>query len=667
MKKLPIRIKLFIAFLIVAIVASLHTLVQHYYTKKVSEVGEFMRAVESLNTTVLKGQMYKSNFIMNDLIKPSFYINETSQNLYDLKQTTASQLDQIEVLRSKSFAKKGTISERLDSLYFLVDVLSDEFDILAETSLKLGFEDFGLVGEMRAIAHELEKEFSDIIPMREILMLRRHEKDFIIRKNLKYRDRFNDHTEVLRAKLKADINDPDTKNCLLLLNRYQQAFNLICNHNEYLGLNSEETGLKGSILKHTDSILNQNSELNIQVQKIAAIDLRNLRTVFVISLLLTTVVTVLVVFRLSTLMSRSIRGLSHSIQDFVKSGFAQNLELSQYEDRRDEIGDLYKNFKILSDEVTVHFKEYRKNAESKHKEIVLKNKKINEQKLLLEERQRLLSKRNGSLMDSIMYAKRIQTALFPTGKILREIFGDHILVFKPKDVVSGDFYWVHERGNSIYFAVGDCTGHGVPGAFMSILAFNQLNYAMKQHQLTKPGQILGYLDKNIKSLLNRDGATETVHDGMDIILCRYLIDEERFEFASANRPLLAMRNREIERLTGNRTSIGGLIKENERVFKNVSFAADKYDLLFLTTDGYSDQFGGRMDKKLKNSGFLANLKSVNHFNLKDSQTMLLRNFSKWKGDKEQVDDVCVLGILTDKLINMHESKFTRHESKIETL
>ena len=393
------------------------------------------------------------------------------------------------------------------------------------------------------------------------------------------------------------------------------------------------------------------------MERISEIELQNLKTLFFLSIALSTVFTILVVTYLSRLMSRSIGKLSEGVQRFVKSDFTREFDIPRLNNRKDELGALYGNFKKLSEEVTVHFKNYRLNAEAKHREILSKNEKIIEQKSQLESHRNLLSKRNKSLMDSIIYARRIQSAILPGEEELTNLLGENIFMFKPKDIVSGDFYWVEETDDSLYFAVADCTGHGVPGAFMSILGYNHLNQAIREIGYRHPGEILDYLNQGISELLNPQNVEDGVKDGMDIILCRWIMDEQRLEYAGANRPLVIIENDEVTTLNTNRRAIGWMYKQGKRkTFDTHEVSLSQNQTLFLCSDGYSDQFGGERDKKLKAKHFKKKLVASAKENSENGKRQLIRSFRSWKGKNEQIDDVCILGVRSSELFSKSEKR-----------
>jgi serine phosphatase RsbU (regulator of sigma subunit) len=608
----------------------------------------YTQEIEAFKSLILQGSRIQSDFLTYDLIDNRFFLNEGSENLFLFEQLGAVEVEKVKELRSHPVAKKGDILQRLDSIDLMTKKIRRDFNELVQSALITGFEDFGTTGEMREYAHRLEDEFNHLIPTSDLLMLRRHEKDFIIRKKDKYRRKFNNLYFSIKASLE-DKTAPGILDCLLTLQRYHETFNEMYLLHLKNGINTKG-GLRGEVSKTTRLLLSETDAILLEVEKISAPELRNLKRLFYLSIALSTIVTIWVVIYLSRVMSRSIRTLSGGVHQFVVSNFEDDFKSDHFEKRKDELGALYRNFQKLSEEVTVHFKNYRMNAEAKHREITEKNDQIVKQKAQLEAQRNLLSRRNQSLMDSILYARRIQSALLPNIQRLKSMIGEHTLVFKPKDIVSGDFYWVEQTADSLYFAVADCTGHGVPGAFMSILGYNHLNQAIRESGLKEPGAILNYLNENISKLLNRENLEDGVKDGMDIILCRWIFSEKILEYAGANRPLLVTSEGESTTYATDRLAIGWMYGNTALPpFHTFRLRLKMNETIFLFTDGFSDQFGGDDNKKLKPRNFKKLLSEASKGSAQNCRMQLIRSFREWKGNNEQVDDVCVLGVKAAEL------------------
>ncbi|MDP1800247.1 MAG: tetratricopeptide repeat protein [Bacteroidota bacterium] len=268
----------------------------------------------------------------------------------------------------------------------------------------------------------------------------------------------------------------------------------------------------------------------------------------------------------------------------------------------------------------------------KQKEIInIQKQETEEQKSIIEEKQK-------EIVDSINYAKRIQYTLLAHEDILKENLKEHFVLFKPKDIVSGDFYWATKKDNRFYLAVCDCTGHGVPGAFMSLLNISFLNEAINEKNISEPHEVFNHVRKRLIENISQNGG----QDGMDgILVCIDTLKNTITYSAANNSPILISANEAVE-LPKDKMPVGKGERENSFTLQHIDIKNG--DILYLYTDGFADQFGGPKGKKYKYKQLNSRLLAINQLPLKDQSSTLLSNFKDWKGNLEQVDDVCVIGI-----------------------
>ena len=270
----------------------------------------------------------------------------------------------------------------------------------------------------------------------------------------------------------------------------------------------------------------------------------------------------------------------------------------------------------------------------------------------------IVNEKNREITDSINYAKRIQDALFPTLANFYKSFPKSYLIYKPKDIVAGDFYWMEKVENKMLFAVADCTGHGVPGAMVSVICNNALNRAVREFKITQPSAILDKVTELVKYTFEK--SEEKVLDGMDISLCSFNLATRELEFAGANNSLyIITKNKEkfiefkdnrtvsdaqanLITIPANKQPIGNF--DYLEPFTNHQLQLEKGDFICLFSDGYADQFGGEKGKKFKYAPFKRLLLSSYHLSFNQQQDLIASTFDQWKGDLEQIDDVCVMGI-----------------------
>jgi serine phosphatase RsbU (regulator of sigma subunit) len=272
------------------------------------------------------------------------------------------------------------------------------------------------------------------------------------------------------------------------------------------------------------------------------------------------------------------------------------------------------------------------------------NKELQAQKEEIVTQKHIIEEKNKDITDSIKYAQRIQEAILPSEEAAKEALPDHFVFYQPKDIISGDFYWVEKKEELVFFAVADCTGHGVPGALMSIVGNGALNKAVNEHKLSDPANILDFVNKSINDALRQNRTDSKIRDGMDIALCVYDTKKKTIEFAGANNPLYLMRKNEIHSTPGDKQPIGSFIEELARPFTKKTVQLEKGDRLFIFSDGFADQFGGPQGKKFKYARLQKLLIENASLSMNELKEKLASEFVSWKGNLEQIDDVCVMGV-----------------------
>jgi ligand-binding sensor domain-containing protein/serine phosphatase RsbU (regulator of sigma subunit) len=265
--------------------------------------------------------------------------------------------------------------------------------------------------------------------------------------------------------------------------------------------------------------------------------------------------------------------------------------------------------------------------------------------LEIREQKEEIEDQHKKIKDSIAYAKRIQSAILPPGRIVKEYLKESFILYKPKDVVAGDFYWMHNlppdaehKNGRVLFSAADCTGHGVPGAMISVVCNNALNRAVREYSLSDPGKIL---DKAREIVIQEfEKSDEEVKDGMDLALC--ILDGNKLQYAGAHNPLWIVRNGELLETKGDRQPIG--IYDRPMPYTTHTFDLESGDIIYIFSDGFADQFGGEKGKKFMSSNFKRLVLSIRDESMEKQRVLLDNAFEEWKGNLEQIDDVCVIGV-----------------------
>ncbi|CAN5356385.1 hypothetical protein BH09BAC5_BH09BAC5_16500 [soil metagenome] len=288
--------------------------------------------------------------------------------------------------------------------------------------------------------------------------------------------------------------------------------------------------------------------------------------------------------------------------------------------------------------------------QEKEKQRILENQKeklelqVIERTSEITEQKKVIEEKNKDITDSILYAKKIQDAMLPAADVTLQLFPSSFILFQPKDIVSGDFYWLSEIRNFRFIAAADCTGHGVPGALMSMTGNNLLNQLVNERNLNSTKEILIHLDEAIRKSLKQERADVESKDGMDIALCRFNSDFSELLFSGANRPLWMIRENEIIEYKPVKKSIGGTHSGNDAEFTEVKIALMKNDFIYLFSDGFADQFGGPEGKKFMTKQLKKVLLDIHQLPVAQQKSELEKSFSVWKNNLEQVDDVLIIGI-----------------------
>lgn len=248
-----------------------------------------------------------------------------------------------------------------------------------------------------------------------------------------------------------------------------------------------------------------------------------------------------------------------------------------------------------------------------------------------------------NVTDSIRYAKRLQDSILPPERRIRELLPEAFVYYRPKDIVSGDFYWMEQVGDRVLFAAVDCTGHGVPGAFMSLVGHNGLNQAAKERGLSRPSEVLKELNRIAYEALHKDREQHLIRDGMDLALCSYDRERRILDYAGANSPLYVVREGATQAYAPNKTAVGSF-DLNGSAFAEHRVELRPGDMVYVFSDGYADQFGGPKGKKFMYRRFRELLGEISAQPMDRQRRMLHDAFNAWRGAHEQVDDILVIGM-----------------------
>jgi len=654
-------------FTIISILTAFHT--SYYYQKK-EKIANISQQVIKLETGLLKAINKQERFLNIETSNPVYF--ETGESSYlrgferifgELKLNTTrlskNELDQ------ESIYKINLIMQKLEDF----DTL---FSQMVFAIRKRGFKNFGVEGEMREAVHKLEK--LEEVGLEEVLMLRRHEKDYIIRHDPIYIVRH----EKIANKIIADINKNNfigQKNkieILIVLKNYLFLFDEIVSFEGIIGLKTN-TGFKRKINNQITDLLSQLNKLelhNSSYQRTLLLELNYSTGIFWVIYLMSTIVLSIVISKRFT---KRLVMLSSRLNYFVRTNFTTRLELLPYTSQ-DEVGQLWNNFIKMEQEIVDYINLFKEKVDEKVIELFQKTEKIELQKKELSFQKEVSDKKNKDLLDSMRYAWRIQQALIPTEKTFDKNIKKGFVHFVPKEIVSGDIYWTHSVQNKeseeIIFSTIDCTGHGVPGAFMSILAVSAINFAVLNKGHKEPAKVLQTTNNYVFNTLkyyNGNSKSCTTKYGMDMLFCKLNREKLNLEYSGANRPLYIVRKNKgkdseeigleketykvkvfsdalIFEIKATKKSVGVLDKKQSYSYVNNRIKVKQGDMLYLTSDGFADQFGGEKKKKFMISRLKSLFALIHDLEESEQKKMIQRTMQDWQGNEEQVDDITIMGV-----------------------
>jgi len=323
----------------------------------------------------------------------------------------------------------------------------------------------------------------------------------------------------------------------------------------------------------------------------------------------------------------------------------------------DEIGELAEGYNEMTEQIHNYVesisamnRDLEKKVDERTREVVEQKEEIETQKEEIEAQLDLatlqrdtISKQKDLILDSIHYAERIQSAILPPVHMLKEFLSDHFILFKPRDIVSGDYYWAREKDQKILIAVADCTGHGVPGGFLSMLGISSMNEIVNRSAELDPGKILEELREVVIASMHQTGSRDEAQDGIEIALCIIDLKRKSMEYAGANRPLYLVREGAVQHYRPDRMPIG-IYEQDPVPFTNHTIKLKKGDSIYLFSDGYVDQLGGPHRKTFRAINFRKLLLEIQDEPMEKQEAILVEKMALWQGKVEQIDDVLVLGI-----------------------
>jgi len=634
-------------------------LISWLYTSKKTEIDFFISKVNELNTKVLNDSEVIHDFFTYETVNPQFfetgkssYLQEHEKNIMDIENS-------LQYLTKSKTASDFQLNSRINAVNQLLAKYNILLDSMHHLILSRGFKDYGCEGEMREYIHKIENiENSNKL---EMLMLRRHEKDFIIRGETKYVAEFNTRLKSFYTEIQYNENFSTREKIqqTFLLEKYGESFNRLVELEYLMGLKNN-TALKYDIDSIRKSINNNFGEINLQAQEKKDSWNRQMRVWYMgigIAILL---IGIIFSFTASKLFSRRLTLVTKNMEQFVNSNFTKNVYLV-HGDSDNEINNLIRNYSKMKQEIVVLLNNFQKKVDMQMEEVMEQKNKIEQQNeeiraqsddmfqksRMIQIQNEELEQKNVNIINSITYAKRIQAALLPPVEKIKEYFDDAFVFYKPRDIISGDFYWVKhiKTPNNQYtvIAAADCTGHGVPGALMSMLGVALLNEITLKKSESSPAIMLDKMREKIISYFAQNIDNRSAGDGMDIGLAVLNKKERTLQYAGANRPLYLFRNNDFINVGGDKMPVGKYVI-NDKKFSNNTIKLEENDVVYMFSDGFSDQTGGNQGRKFLTKNLRSLFEKIYMMPFPEQELILQQTFDNWRGSYEQIDDVLVLGL-----------------------
>lgn len=635
-----IRAKMLASFFFFLVIILFISVINIWFDIKETRINSLLQILSEVNHNIQRANKLEKGFYENETINAHFYASGTSSYLNKRRQTINIIKRNLDTLKK---SQNLSVESQVDSLIKCFEYYEVSFAQMVKEIKYRGFKDYGLVGEMREYIHYIE-DHKEQLDLAKILMVRRHEKDFIIRRDLQYTEKMKVAVAVLRDDIQHHVTETRLRNELIkTVNNYYNSFSKLVEVGQRLGLNDKQ-GIKAQLgeasIRLEEVIISFNKYIGTHAKALKKQNRLLLSTVMMLGVGLM----VFLAFYLTRILSRPIHNLSTSIQTVVENDFSKDVAFEKVK-TNDEIGRLSKDFSFMLEKMQENLDKVKKSSEE-------------------------IKRKRDLLLTSINYARKIQGAILPTEEEIQAYFPENFVIYSPMHVVSGDFYWIGKRKKKLFMAVVDCTGHGVPGGFMSMIGNILLNEIIIQHKTFAPAQVLEQLDSEIQSALRQNQNLN--NDGMDVSLIMVeklqelenevieslahpdlVLEEEtsrlqavklfKVTFAGAKNSLFYAKNNDIIEIKGTRRSIGGRRPLYKDAFEDKELVLEEGTNLYFTTDGLLDQHN-QLRKKFTKKRFLSTIDAHKEKTMLEQQAALESVMYDFMGTEPQRDDITVVGI-----------------------
>lgn len=606
-----IRAKLLFAFFGFLMIVSFLALVDFLFEIREKRIERILDKLQQVKLNLQTAERDQYVFFKDEIINPDFHKSGKSAVLERREKLIQSITQDLQDLRSFGEINTSKVVQETSNLTRNLQLYEDKFAQIVQLSRQRGFKDYGTEGDMRKYIHEIE-ESNTTFDMAKLLMIRRHEKDFILRKEKSYIEKLSKMVDLLAEEVQ---DQPRLSN---LLRQYESAFKQLAKLEEQIGFN-EDKGLKKELNAFQKSIISSIEKIDAEITGQVNY-LRAQNNVIQLGVVIGGGGLIIFLgFFLTRILSRPISKLSGSIHRIVESNFDDAVHFPQIKSR-DELGMLSQDVSFMIDRVKASLNEIKDKSEK-------------------------VERKHRILMEGVTYAKRIQQAILPTYTI-EQYFKKFFVIYRPQFDVSGDFYWFTRHDDKYLLAVVDCTGKGVSGAFMSMIGNTLLNEVIDEKNIEDPSLILETLNTEFRISLHQEQNLSS--DSMDVCLCKIekSPDKENYwniTYAGANRPLIYSQGWNICELKPTPRSIGGRDINKQLSFENQSIELKKGDFLYLSTDGFVNQSNAEKEK-YGMTRFKEFLQHIIHLPTEEQAQRLEQELDRYMKDTTQKDDITLFAL-----------------------
>lgn len=646
-----LRGKLFTIFVCFSFLSLSIYILHNWCMNERKKLTDIQHHILDIQTLLLQDSKMVHDFFTYETKNSTFFTTKKSKYLNKHQLLSDSIIQKTRQLTLLPGIELFDITSAKDSLLGHYHVFNANLDSIITYILQRGFKDDGTEGLMRENIHKLEEIPN--IQLAEVLMLRRHEKDYIIRNEQKYIDKLTkrQHSFKNLIILSKEFSNEEKVKAINYLDKYLVLFYHMVDLDKRIGI-KDNTGYKQTLEECTSQLLEIIDQTiiasDIKMEKVS----KSLNRIMIYALIIVFVLSCLAGLYLSHKITHPISLLSTKLRTFVDSKFTST-ESWSFVPRRDEIGTLIKNVLIVKNEITQHINKLEHLVAKRTEKVISQKEKIEQQNEEIHSQheevlrqKEWIEEQNRHFLESLRYAKNIQQALLPSQERLERHFHHSFVLYKPKSVVSGDFYWVKsyqdEQQDLELFIAADCTGHGVPGAFLSMLGISILNELIRRFTFENAGVFLNQLREKLIFALQEQSQND-LKDGMDISLCVHDKKNQQLQFAGANRNIYLIRNNEVHEYKGDRMPIGKYVVD-DKLFTYQTIDLLQNDIIYAYSDGYPDQFNGQTGKKFFRKNFKKLLLEIHHLPLTEQKKILNQTIIEWQGSTTQTDDILVMGV-----------------------